>query len=268
MTTRVFKIDPNYKVDLPTSKYKSTSKSKIVFFTGAGISAASGIPTYRNTNGTTEDALWENYDPIKCSHIKYIDSEDSIAFKQLMTRKLLEAKPNKAHHWISGLQRLYGDRIHIITTNVDDLHEMSGSRNINHLHGQSTYKCCSKRPLCNYRKHYGLGSQTTNKEPCPDCKHGGHLRTDVLLFGEQFGEEYQDAIDLINSLDEKDYIVSIGSSYSIFPFHRIFHASKATTINITLDIDEDINSCFDYVFIEPVVECIDNVDSIICKNFE
>lgn len=266
MTTRVFKIDPNYKVDLPTSKYKSTSKSKIVFFTGAGISAASGIPTYRNTNGNLENALWENYDPITCSHISTMHTDSHIAFRELMRQKLLIAKPNDAHYWISHLQRMIGDRVAVITTNIDDLHEQSGTRNVIHLHGQSNHICCASRPNCDYREFIGLAKDNIVGSICPKC-HINTLRTDVVLFGEKLGEEYQIAIDLINNLDDNDIIVAIGSSFSIFPFHHIFAASKAATINVTLDTDDDINSCFDQVYIEPVVECIDKLDKLLNKGY-
>lgn len=87
----------------------------------------------------------------------------------------------------------------------------------------------------------------------------------MVLFGERLGEEYQDAIELINHLGTEDIIISIGSSYSIFPFHHIIQASKAKSINVTLDSDDDINSCFDYIIQKPIVECIDELDSIVKK---
>jgi NAD-dependent deacetylase len=266
METKIFKIDPNYKIDTGELPIEISRGPKLVFFTGAGISVASDIPTYRNTNGSITNALWDNYDPIKCSHIKSIGTPEQIAFRDLMRKKLAEAKPNIAHYWISGLQRQLGSRVKIITTNVDDLHELSGSRNVNHLHGQISYLCCSKRPICDYKEFIGLGDHrwTSDLPVCPKC-YIGVLRTDVVLFGERLGEEYQDAIELINHLGHEDIVISIGSSYSIFPFHHIIHASKATSINVTLDNDDDINSCFDYIIQKPIVECIEELDSIVKK---
>lgn len=271
METRVFKIDPNYKIvnivgkgEIPINIVRGP---RIVFFTGAGISAASGIPTYRNTNGSLTNALWENYDPIKCSHISSLGTKDYIAFKQLMREKLLLAQPNDAHKWISGLQRVLGNRVYIITTNVDDLHELSGSRNVLHLHGESNYLCCSNRPECDYREFIGLGNHSyPEQQQCPKCNQS-ILRTDVVLFGERLGEEYQIAIELLNSLTDNDIIVSIGSSYSIFPFHHIIEASKAKSINVTLDGDDDINSCFDIVIQKPIEKCIDELHKLL-KNYK
>ncbi|MDR1019061.1 MAG: NAD-dependent protein deacylase, partial [Lachnospiraceae bacterium] len=120
-------------------------KKNIVIISGAGISAESGIPTFRDTDG-----IWEKYNPEKvASKWAWINDKSKVLdFLNLMRREVLDKGPNEAHYIIADLERIYN--VDIITTNIDDFHEKAGSTKVLHLHGEILKTRSSKNPNIKY----------------------------------------------------------------------------------------------------------------------
>ena len=105
----------------------------IVIFSGAGISAESGIPTFRDSNG-----MWKNYDALKLASVEgfKVNPQAVLDFYKASPENLLEVEPNDAHRFFAELEKWYD--VTIVTQNVDNLHERAGSSHVIHLHGELT----------------------------------------------------------------------------------------------------------------------------------
>lgn len=177
--------------------------AKIVIFSGAGISAESGISTFRDSDG-----LWEKYD------IKDICTAGCLETNRAMTVEfydkrrldLLNKVPNKAHHEIKKLQDKYPNDIKIITQNVDNLFEKAGCKDILHLHGFLTEIYCEE---CGYKEDIGCRKQEEAWEFCPMCKKD--FRPNIVFFGEP-APMYE---ELYFEMDDCEMLVVIGTSGNV-----------------------------------------------------
>jgi NAD-dependent deacetylase len=184
--------------------------SYVVAFTGAGISAESGVPTYRGTDG-----VWNKYDPAKYADVGYFFRDPSYYwhfFKDVRYPVLKEASPNAGHHALADLEK-QGLLKALITQNIDGLHQEAGSRNVLELHGNTRSISCQ-----GCRQSYGLDEARARLEEehpptCRDC--GGLLKPDVVLFGESLPS------DTLGRAEEEsrscDLFLSIGSSLVVQP---------------------------------------------------
>ena len=176
--------------------------AKVVIFTGSGISAESGIATFRDTNG-----LWEQH---KIEDVCSYDSLDKnrelvLNFYNDRRTQLGKVKPNKAHLKIAELQKRYPNEIAIITQNVDDLFERAGALQVTHLHGfLPSIKCI----FCDHKEDIGYTIQDKNKA-CPKC--GNLLRPDIIFFGES-APMYE---HLTKELNDCEILTVIGSSGAV-----------------------------------------------------
>lgn len=181
-------------------------RKNIVVFTGAGISAESGISTFRDKNG-----LWENYDAMRLASIDGFrdDPEAVLDFYNDRRWQLFDAKPNHAHHALAELEKQYD--VTIITQNVDDLHERAGSSKIIHLHGELT-KVTSSRNKEDDRciKYYPLNLPIYIGHKADD---GSQLRPYIVWFGEEV-RYIEEARQLV---EEADIFVVIGTSLVVYP---------------------------------------------------
>ena len=179
-----------------------SDKKNIVVHTGAGISAESGIPTFRD-----HDGLWQKYDMMELAspQVWAKDFKLVLEFYNVRRKKVREAQPNAAHLALVELETLYN--IFIITQNVDNLHEKAGSENILHLHGE----IMKARSTADKDLIYDLGDKDIY--PCETCKLGSQLRPDVVWFGE--------AVPLLNEairlVQKADIFIIIGSSLHVYP---------------------------------------------------
>ena len=170
--------------------------------TGAGVSAESGLSTYRDNNG-----LWDNYDPMEVASIQgwYANRELVLNFYNMQREKLKDCKPNAAHLAIAKLQQAVpGTRV--ITQNIDNLHERAGSTDVVHLHGEidklrSSINETDTVP-CNGDQHYG--------DRHPD---GSLLRPYIVFFGE--GVPYFSEACTIAS--KADIMIVVGTSLNVYP---------------------------------------------------
>jgi NAD-dependent deacetylase len=182
----------------------------IVFaLTGAGISAESGLGTFRDAS----DGLWTRFDPkVLATPEAYArDPEKVHAFYNLRRRHVLAAEPNAAHRALARLERGLaerGGRLFLCTQNIDDLHERAGSSGIVHMHGELMKARCL---ACGFVGRWS--SDMGTEAACPACKGVGCLRPHVVWFGEMPLEMDR----IMAALSDADLFVAIGTSGSVYP---------------------------------------------------
>ena len=183
------------------------AKKHLVFLTGAGMSAESGISTFRDAGG-----LWENYDVMKVASIEgwYENPELVQRFYNDRRAQLANVEPNKGHIIIAELEKDF--KVSIITQNVDNLHERAGSSEIIHLHGELT-KACSE----NKNQVHDIGyNPIQHGEKAND---GSLIRPFIVWFGE--------AVPMIEKAAEivskADIVVIIGTSMQVYPAAGLIH---------------------------------------------
>lgn len=226
--------------------------AKIIILSGAGLSAESGIPTFRDSDG-----LWENnsvFDVCNYDSLQ-VNLEKTLRFYNKRRKELKVTKPNKAHHMIVQLKNKYPDDICVITQNVDDLFEKAGCSELVHLHGFITnLKCFDKS--CSYKMHIGYQEQDVSLR-CPICE--SVLRPDVIFFGEE-APEYQ---RLYEELKECELFVVIGTSGQVLDINYLRRGIKYTILN-NLESSRDIKTKkFTKVLYKPATEGIDEIASYI-----
>lgn len=180
---------------------------KIVVLTGAGISAESGISTFRDANG-----LWENHDVMEVASPEGWASNPQLVlnFYNQRRRQLNEVKPNAAHHYLKALEQRY--EVVIITQNVDNLHERAGSSNIIHLHGE----LLKVRSENNERLVYEWHGDVQLGDVAED---GAQLRPDIVWFGEMVPLLEKATQEVIGA----DLLLVIGTSLQVYPAASLVH---------------------------------------------
>lgn len=190
-------------------KYKN-----IVILTGAGISAESGLATFRSSNG-----LWNNHKVDDVATVegfarnpKYVHD-----FYNELKKELKKARPNPAHLAITKLQQEYSAEISVITQNVDTLHEKAKNKNIYHIHGQINQAVCLN---CGHiLETFGnVGVNTI----CSKCNSIGRMKPNIVFFGENL--LYMDKVEEI--LRKCDLFLSIGTSGMVFPAASFVQTAK------------------------------------------
>ena len=185
-----------------------SSRAKRIFvLTGAGVSAESGLGTFRDRDG-----LWARYDPMKlATPAAFARTPREVhAFYNARRAALLQAKPNAAHQALARLETALagkGGQLFLCTQNIDDLHERAGSRRLIHMHGEHLKAWCT---ACDSRPHWT--APLIDRPPCPACGARA-LRPDVVWFGEM---PY--AMDrIMAALSEADLFASVGTSGAVYP---------------------------------------------------
>lgn len=186
---------------------------KIVVFSGAGMSAESGINTFRDSDG-----LWENYkiEDVATPEAWLRNPEMVQDFYNQRRKNILDAQPNSAHQIIADLEKSFD--VQVITQNIDDLHERAGSQQVLHLHGNIRLAKSSK-PNAQYSTdfYHIYGWQLDlEKDRCPE---GYPLRPHVVWFGEAV-PAYEEAVEMIQ---HADIFIVIGSTLSVYPVAGLIH---------------------------------------------
>lgn len=193
---------------------------KLVVITGAGVSAESGLPTFRDSGG-----LWDKYDPMEVCSVPgwRKDRAKVLEFYNLRRAELERVQPNHAHMAISMLERVFD--VHIITTNVDDLHERAGSSKVLHLHGELLKACSSNRKESGIIDYPASGINIGDKH-----SDGSQLRPYIVWFGEDV-PKMKEAETIV---DNADVIVVIGTSLNVYPAADLVlgYRGEAPIINI------------------------------------
>lgn len=182
-----------------------------VAFTGAGISAESGIPTYRDC----DDGLWSRYDPDTFAHIEVFLRDSSLYwrfFQDVRYQAISGARPNAAHRALAALQRA-GHLAAVITQNIDGLHQAAGSRDVIELHGNTREIGCLDCG-CTYSMEEVF--EQLRRELPPPCRAcGGRLKPRVVFFGEALPQEA--LARAAAAVQGCDLLIAIGSSLRVYP---------------------------------------------------
>lgn len=190
---------------------QNLSKPKIVVLTGAGISAESGIKTFRDADG-----LWEGHDVMEVASPQGWDANMELVLKFYNDRRrqLQEVSPNAAHLALVALEAQFD--VHVVTQNVDDLHERAGSTQVLHLHGEllkvrSTF---DQDLIFDWRDDLNIGDF---------CEHNHQLRPHIVWFGE--------AVPLLESaaslVEQASHIIIIGTSMQVYPAASLIDFASA-----------------------------------------
>lgn len=199
---------------------------KIAVLTGAGISAESGLATFRSSNG-----LWNNHKVEDVASVEGFARNPALVhdFYNNLKIEIQQAKPNAAHLALTRLQQEYPAEINIITQNVDTLHEKAGNKNIYHIHGQINQAVC-----LNCGQILETWGDVDTETACPHCQVAGMMKPNIVFFGENL--LCMNKVDKI--LSTCDLFVSIGTSGVVYPaagFVRLAKYYGADTIEFTLD---------------------------------
>jgi len=179
--------------------------SKIVILTGAGISAESGIPTFRGKGG-----LWEKYDPavVATAEALKLRPEKVWEMHDELRQIIHSCKPNPAHEAIAEFEKYFND-VTVITQNVDNLHQDAGSTKVLELHGNAW------RVKCTVEAKIWVDKTVPYKDLPPKCSCGAMLRPDVVFFGEGLDQDIlNSAFSIANSAD---IMLVLGTSYVVVP---------------------------------------------------
>jgi len=202
------------------------SFERIVVLTGAGLSAESGLATFRD-----KDGIWSKYDITEVATPEAFAANPARVheFYNLRRRGLRDAKPNAAHLALARLEREHRGEVTIITQNIDALHEAAGTQRLIHMHGELLKALCAR---CEARHpwHDDLSVEI----PCPSCGKTGGLRPDVVWFGEM--PYHMD--EIYDVLAKADLFASIGTSGTVYPaagFVREARAAGAHTVELNLE---------------------------------
>jgi NAD-dependent deacetylase len=198
----------------------------IVILTGAGVSAESGLATFRGPDG-----LWEGHRVEDVATPEAFARDPALvhAFYDARRARLAEVAPNAAHEALARLDREWPGDLLIVTQNVDDLHERAGAKRLLHMHGELASGWCLG---CGER--FGWTGPMGERANCPDCQVAGQVRPDIVWFGEMPYE--MERIDA--ALMKADLFVSIGTSGAVYPAAGFVQTARyfgARTLEINLE---------------------------------
>jgi len=202
-----------------------TSKS-IVFFTGAGISAESGIPTFRG-----KDGIWNKLKPEELANFDAFLKNPELVWEWYKHRKQIikESKPNAGHLAIAEAQNIF-PKVSVVTQNIDNLHRRAGSKTVYELHGNIERNYCIRcKTFYNEELDFSNG--------VPICKCSGLIRPDVVWFGEVLPEDQFNLSE--KAAEDSDIFFIIGTSAVVYPAASlIFTAKQSGAYLIEVNIEE------------------------------
>lgn len=222
---------------------------RIFVLTGAGVSAESGVSTFRDAGG-----IWTKHDFRDVATPEGFRRDPALVhgFYNARRANLLKVEPNEAHRALARLQRgleASGGRLYLCTQNVDDLHERAGATSVVHMHGELLKVRCE---ACAWRDDWreALGVET----PCPACGEAGGLRPDVVWFGEM--PKHLD--EIYEQLDASDLFVALGTSGSVYPAAGLVSQARRSgvrTLELNLEPSENAHE-FDERLYGPATEIV------------
>ena len=209
------------------------SSSKVVILTGAGVSAESGVRTFRDNDG-----LWEDHrvEDVATPHAWVNNPYLVWRFYQERRRQLLSVDPNPGHFAIAQFEQYLGEGFTLITQNVDDLHERAGSKNVIHMHGELAKLRCE---MC---KHVGIYQEMEHYEqefiPCSECDYET-LRPHIVWFGEVPFEMGKIQAVVSNC----EVFISIGTSGHVYPAAGLIEIAKSNSAHcIGVNLESPLNA--------------------------
>lgn len=211
---------------------------RITVLTGSGISAESGIPTFRGKEG-----LWRNFRAEQLATTEAFERDPKLVWTWYEWRRDLirHAKPNAAHYALARLEATNRNRFRLITQNVDGLHATAGSSNVSELHGNIFRVRCTKDGVVSERRER-LGVLP------PLCQCGALLRPDVVWFGEVLNESL--LAEAATAVTESDLMLIIGTSGAVYPAAGLISLLQGTSIEINPEVTPLTNRC-DFAIQQP-----------------
>jgi NAD-dependent deacetylase len=198
----------------------------IVVLTGAGMSAESGINTFRDNNG-----LWEGHDVMEVASPQGWNANQNLVldFYNQRRKQLLEVNPNEAHKILADLEKIHA--VTIITQNVDDLHERAGSSNVLHLHGEllKVRSTAINTAVLEWKKDLIIGDK---------CKDGYQLRPHIVWFGEEV-PEMNTAIKIVQ---KAEILIIVGTSMQVYPAASLLQFASPSVKIFFIDPKPAVNS--------------------------
>jgi NAD-dependent deacetylase len=224
----------------------SRSPKSIVILTGAGISAESGIETFRASDG-----LWENHPVEDVATPEGFDRNPQLVYGFYNQRRSQlqspSVRPNKAHTALAEFESRYTGSFLLITQNVDNLHERAGSKDVLHMHGELLkMRCLNSRLVFDVREDFDFDTA------CRCCRSPGNLRPHIVWFGEM--PFYMNKINA--ALEACDLFIAIGTSGNVYPasgFYQTAKIRRAHTVELNL---ERTGSTFDQHQYGPASETV------------
>ena len=205
----------------------------IVILTGAGVSAESGIDTFRSEGG-----LWEQHrvEDVATPEAFARDPDLVLRFYDMRRAAIQTKQPNAAHDALARLDREWPGELLIITQNVDDLHERAGARRLLHMHGTHLTAWCL---ACDSRPEWR--SPLIDRPSCPECGAAGQLRPDIVWFGEMPYEMER----IYEAVGGCDLFVSIGTSGAVYPAAGLVREARARgAMTLELNLEPSKGSYF------------------------
>jgi NAD-dependent deacetylase len=195
---------------------------KITVLTGAGVSAESGVSTFRDSDG-----LWENHKVEDVASIEgwYRNPSVVLDFYNARRAQLADVRPNAAHRAIAELENEY--KVTVVTQNVDNLHERAGSTRVIHLHGELTKvrpeNCCNERDGFSEEAVFDIGTDSIVIGDL--APNGAQLRPHIVWFGEAVPKIDQ----AIDAVEAADILLIVGTSLQVYPAAGLYRFAKAGT---------------------------------------
>lgn len=229
----------------------------IVILTGAGISAESGLATFRSSNG-----LWNNHKVEDVASVEGFARNPALVhdFYNGLKEEVQTAKPNAAHLAITRLQKEFSGTVSVVTQNVDTLHEKAGNENVYHIHGQINQAVC-----LNCGQIMESWGDVDTETVCPHCRIMGMMKPNIVFFGENL----LCMDDVENLLRTCDLFLSVGTSGVVYPAAGFVQTVKyygADAVEFTLEPTAN-NYLFDRHIYGKAGETLPRyIDELLCKN--
>jgi NAD-dependent deacetylase len=234
-----------------------TPNDRLFVLTGAGISAESGLATFRGSGG-----LWNGYRVEEVATPGAWDADPELVwrFYSMRRRDALAAQPNAAHVALAEIEQKLGDQFYLCTQNVDDLHERAGSHRIHHMHGTLFQSRCVH---CNVPvADKALHETATDLPTCPEC--GALLRPHIVWFG----EVPLDMEGIYRELDRATVLLVVGTSGSVYPSAGFVHVARQRGIRtVYVGPEEPLNAnAFDEIVLGSATGVLPGLLSSACPS--
>ncbi len=235
---------------------------RLILLSGSGISADSGLDTFRASGGKS---LWAQYDPdIVCNFSNWKLNFDLVhEFYSRRRSELATAQPNAAHKMAVSWQRRFGARL--ITQNVDDLFERAGARDVLHVHGLLTRLRCVG---CDAEWDFGYRAFDRDRDHCAQCGSLKCVKPAVVFFNEP-APAYAEMWRSLAELSEDDVLVIVGTSGQVLPIEEIAYGCPAITVLSNLQSEHSLEEHgFDHVLHGRAAETAPQLDELVTRLME
>jgi NAD-dependent deacetylase len=229
-----------------------TTTDRLFVLTGAGISAESGLATFRGSGG-----LWNGYrvEEVATPEAWHENPELVWNFYSMRRRDALAAQPNAGHRALVQMEQQLGDRFYLCTQNVDDLHERAGSQRVHHMHGSLFQSRCVR---CNHPfPDQALYETVADLPSCPECDKA--IRPHIVWFG----EIPLDMDGIYRKLEEATQLLVVGTSGSVYPAAGLVNIANGRGIRtLYVGPEQPLNaSSFDEILLGPATEVLPALQS-------